>query len=138
MTSPVITVTPDTSISLAHKIMKDNGVRRLVVVDPEDYVKGIITIGDVREASPSDAVTLSIWELNYLWAQLTVEKIMTSPVMTVQADEPILNAAKLMLAKKVSGLPVVNAEGRLVGMLTESDIFRLVVSTIEEDQRANS
>ncbi|HRL13933.1 MAG TPA: CBS domain-containing protein [Aggregatilineales bacterium] len=138
MTSPVITVTPDTSISLAHKIMKDNGVRRLVVVDPEDYVKGIITIGDVREASPSDAVTLSIWELNYLWAQLTVEKIMTSPVMTVQADEPILNAAKLMLAKKVSGLPVVDAAGRVVGMLTESDIFRLVVSTIEEDQRANS
>jgi CBS domain-containing protein len=138
MTSPVITVTPDTSISLAHKIMKDNGVRRLVVVDPEDYVKGIITIGDVREASPSDAVTLSIWELNYLWAQLTVEKIMTSPVITVQADEPILNAAKLMLAKKVSGLPVVDAVGRVVGMLTESDIFRLVVSTIEEDQRANS
>lgn len=138
MTSPVITVTPDTSISLAHKIMKDNGVRRLVVVDPEDYVKGIITIGDVREASPSDAVTLSIWELNYLWAQLTVEKIMTSPVITVQADEPILNAAKLMLAKKVSGLPVVDAVGRVVGMLTESDIFRLVVNTIEEDQRANS
>lgn len=138
MTSPVITVTPDTSISLAHKIMKDNGVRRLVVVDPADYVKGIITIGDVREASPSDAVTLSIWELNYLWAQLTVEKIMTSPVITVQADEPILNAAKLMLAKKVSGLPVVDGEGRVVGMLTESDIFRLVVNTIEEDQRANS
>lgn len=138
MTSPVITVTPDTSISLAHKIMKDNGVRRLVVVDPEDYVKGIITIGDVREASPSDAVTLSIWELNYLWAQLTVEKIMTSPVITVQADEPMLNAAKLMLAKKVSGLPVVDAAGKVVGMLTESDIFRLVVNTIEEDQRANS
>jgi CBS domain-containing protein len=137
MTSPVITVTPDTSISLAHKIMKDNGVRRLVVVDPEDYVKGIITIGDVREASPSDAVTLSIWELNYLWAQLTVEKIMTSGVITVKADEPIINAAKLMLAKKVSGLPVVADDGKLVGMLTESDIFRLVVKTIEEDMRAN-
>ncbi len=84
MTTPVITVKADTSISLTHKIMKDNGVRRLVVVDDKEHVEGIITIGDVREASPSDAVTLSIWELNYLWAQLTVDKVMSRQVMSVK------------------------------------------------------
>lgn len=132
MTSPVITVTPDTSISLAHKIMKDNKVRRLVVVDAHDKVKGIITIGDVREASPSDAVTLSIWELNYLWAQLTVEKIMTTDVIAVKAADPVVSAAKIMQEKKISGLPVVDDDGRLIGMLTESDIFRMVVKLLED------
>lgn len=134
MTSPVITVTPDTSISLAHKIMKDNGVRRLVVINEQNFVEGIITIGDVREASPSDAVTLSIWELNYLWAQLTVDKVMTRDVITVKATDLMSQATRLMLEKKVSGLPVVDDIGKLVGMITESDIFRMVVKNLETEQ----
>lgn len=134
MTSPVITVKPDTSISLAHKIMKDNGVRRLVVINDQNYVEGIITIGDVREASPSDAVTLSIWELNYLWAQLTVDKVMTRDVVTVKATDLMSQATRLMLEKKISGLPVVDDNGKLVGMITESDIFRMVVKNLETEQ----
>jgi CBS domain-containing protein len=88
---------------------------------------GIITIGDVREASPSDATTLSIWELNYLWGQLTVKKIMTHDVITIQANETIYDAAKLMLDHKISGLPVIDNKGELIGIITESDIFRMVV-----------
>jgi len=133
MTTPVITVKADTSISLAHKIMKDNGVRRLVVVDDKEQVVGIITIGDVREASPSDAVTLSIWELNYLWAQLTVDKVMSRQVMSVKKDDSMSKAARVMLEKKISGLPVVDDSGKLVGMITESDIFRMVVKTLETE-----
>ncbi len=125
MASPVITITSDTPISDAHKLMKEKGIRRLPVVE-ENRLVGIVTIGDIREASPSDATTLSIWELNYLWAQLTVDKVMTKKVYTVSPDTPIANAAKLMLDNKVSGLPVVDGE-KLVGMLTESDIFRMVV-----------
>ncbi len=126
MTSPVVSVSPATSISSAHQTMKENGIRRLPVVD-NDQVVGIITIGDVREASPSDATTLSIWELNYLWAQLTVEKVMTRKVITILADKPILDAAELMLNSKVSGVPVVDANGKLIGMITESDIFRMLI-----------
>lgn len=128
MTSPVITVSPSTSISAAHQIMKENGIRRVPVVE-NDHLVGIITIGDVREASPSDATTLSIWELNYLWAQLTVDKVMTQHVITVGPDTPILDAANLMLEHKISGLPVLNDEGKLVGILTESDIFRMLVKS---------
>ncbi|GIL11592.1 MAG: CBS domain-containing protein [Chloroflexi bacterium] len=128
MTSPVITVSPSTSISAAHQIMKENGIRRVPVVE-NDHLVGIITIGDVREASPSDATTLSIWELNYLWAQLTVERVMSRKVITVSAEQCILDAAQLMLDHKVSGLPVVDEGGKLIGILTESDIFRMLVKS---------
>jgi CBS domain-containing protein len=126
MNSPVTSVTTQTPISQAHQIMKEQGIRRLPVVDDGKLV-GIITIGDVREASPSDATTLSIWELNYLWAQLTVDKVMTRAVTTVAPDAPLIDAAQLMLDHKVSGLPVVDADGQLVGIITESDIFRMLV-----------
>jgi CBS domain-containing protein len=126
MTSPVISVTPDTPIGDAHKLMKEKKIRRLPVVR-HDKLDGIVTIGDVREASPSDATSLSIWELNYLWGRLTVEGVMTRNVITVNPDTTIIDAAKLMLDHKISGLPVVDSDGRLVGMLTESDIFRMLI-----------
>ncbi|MCU0496539.1 MAG: CBS domain-containing protein [Anaerolineae bacterium] len=131
MTSPVITVTPDTTLSAAHQLMKDKNVRRLMVVENEKLV-GVITKGDVREASPSDATSLSIWELNYLWAQLTVEKVMTRQILKVNSHDPISKVARLMLENKVSGLPVMDENDRLVGVITESDIFRMLVITSEQ------
>lgn len=135
MTNRVISVSPQTSISSAHQIMKEHGIRRLVVLENEKLV-GIITIGDVREASPSDATTLSIWELNYLWAQLTVEKVMTRNVVTITPDRPILDAAEIMLDRKISGLPVVDEAGKVLGMLTESDIFRMLVKSRSVERAA--
>ena len=131
MTSPVITVDPGTLISHAHQMMKEHGIRRLLVVKDEQLV-GIITIGDIREASPSDATTLSIWEMNYLWAQLTVNKVMSRNVIRVGADQPMIDAAQLMLDHKVSGLPVLEDNGDLVGVVTESDIFRMLVKSRDE------
>lgn len=127
MSSPVLTIRPESPISAAHSVMKESKVRRLAVVDEQERLVGIITIGDVREASPSDATTLSIWELNYLWAQLTVGKIMSHDVLTIRPDDTMSAAAKLMLDHKVSGLPVIDENGKLLGMITESDIFRMVV-----------
>jgi CBS domain-containing protein len=135
MTNRVISVSPQTSISNAHQVMKEHGIRRLVVMENEKLV-GIITIGDVREASPSDATTLSIWELNYLWAQLTVEKVMTSNVATIAPDSPILDAAEIMLDRKISGLPVLDEHGNVLGMLTESDIFRMLVKSRSVEKSA--
>lgn len=126
MTKNVITTRRNTSISSAHQIMRENNIRRLPVVENGKLV-GLISLGDVREASPSDATTLSIWELNYLWAQLVVDKVMTINVYTVKPDTSILDAAELMLEHKISGLPVIDADGSLVGILTESDVFRMLV-----------
>lgn len=128
MSSPVITVSPLTLISHAHQKMKEYGVRRLPVLEGGKLI-GIITIGDIREASPSDATSLSIWELNYLWAQLTVERVMTRNVITVKPDDTIIHAAELMLNHKIGGLPVVDEKGHVVGMLTESDIFKMLIES---------
>ncbi len=128
MTSPVISVPPSTPISTAHQLMKEHGIRRLPVVE-HDEVIGIITLGDVREASPSDATTLSIWEMNYLWAQLNVEKVMTRKVIVARPDDPLLDIAQIMLDRKISGLPVIDERGHLVGIITESDIFRMLVES---------
>lgn len=129
MTSPVITTTAHERITHVHQMMKEYGVRRVPVVDDHGRVIGIVTIGDIREASPSDATTLSIWELNYLWGQLIVEKIMTPKPLTIRPDMTLIQAAQIMLDRKVSGLPVLDVNDELVGMLTESDIFRFIVKT---------
>ncbi len=126
MTSPVYTVGTDTPISEAYNLLMQKGIRRLPVVRGE-FLVGIITLGDLREARPSPATSLSIYELNYLLSKLTVGEVMTSHPYTVTPDLPIQKAARLMLERKVSGLPVVDADNRPIGVITESDIFRMLI-----------
>ncbi|TVR21187.1 MAG: CBS domain-containing protein [Anaerolineaceae bacterium] len=126
MTADIVSVTPETPIAQAHQIMKKNHIRRLPVVEG-DVLKGIVTIGDVREASPSGATTLSIWELNYLWSQLLVKDVMSHKVLTLREDDPMIKAAALMLEHKISGLPIVDENNVVIGIVTESDVFRMIV-----------
>lgn len=127
MTPDLITISPNDSLVDAHALMRDNNIRRLLVVNKNGELVGIVTLGDVREASPSDATSLSVWELNYLLLKLKISEIMTRDPITVYTTDTIAEAANLMLENKVSGLPVVEPTGKLVGIITESDIFRLVV-----------
>lgn len=129
MTKNVVTVTTHATLPDAHKIMKERKIRRLPVVDDNGHLVGIITRGDVREASPSDATTLSIYELNYLLAKLTVDKIMTRNPLTVTPDTLVKDAARLMLEHKIGGLPVIE-NNQVVGIITESDIFRVMVQRL--------
>lgn len=127
MSKDVVSAKPDMPITTAHQVMKKNRIRRLPVLEEDGTLLGIVTIGDVREASPSGATTLSIWELNYLWSQLTVKDVMTHKVLSVREDEPMINAARLMMENKISGLPVHDENNRVIGMVTESDVFRMLV-----------
>ncbi len=120
-----ITIDPKTALPEAHKLMKECHIRRLPVVDHGELV-GIVTLGDIREAGASDMKSLSIFELHYLLAKLTVDKIMTPDPITLSPNSTIGEAAGIMLENKISGLPVVD-NGRLVGIITESDIFRVLV-----------
>ncbi len=129
MTPNPITIDPKTTLPEAHKLMKECHIRRLPVVD-RGKVVGILTLGDVREASPSDASSLSIFELNYLLSKLTVENIMTRDPITIAPTGTIREAAQLMLEHKIGGVPVVDGE-KLVGIITESDIFRVLVQEPE-------
>jgi acetoin utilization protein AcuB len=127
MTRDVITVPPEMPILEARDVMKQHIVRRLPVMKKNKLV-GLVTQGDIQEAGPSGATSLSIWELNYLLARITVEEIMTKAdsLITVSPDEPIETAALLMRKHKVGGLPVLE-KGKLVGIITESDIFGVLI-----------
>ena len=127
MTTDVITISPKTTLPEAHQMMIQQGIRRLPIVDEKEHLVGIITLGDIREAKPSSANSLSIWELNYLLAQLTVRQIMTPDPITILNTATIGTAANTMLEHRVGGLPVVNETGALVGIITESDIFSMVI-----------
>ncbi|TNF88749.1 MAG: CBS domain-containing protein [Gammaproteobacteria bacterium] len=126
MSGDVITASKDTTLPDAHKMMVDNKIRRLPVMRRGKLV-GIITRGDVRGAEPSQATSLSVHELHYLLARLTIDEIMTPKPFTVRPDDSIGYAAKIMMDNNISGLPVVE-NGELVGIITESDIFRMIVS----------
>jgi acetoin utilization protein AcuB len=127
MSSDVVTIRPDTTLPEAHKLMIDEEIRRLPVVDNENRLLGIVTIGDVRSAEPSPATSLSIWEMNYLLAALKIDKIMTRNPKTISPDSTIGEAARMMLENRISGLPVVDDHNHVIGILTESDIFSMVV-----------
>lgn len=131
MTPNPVAITPKTTLPEAHKLMKERRFRRLPVVDHGKLV-GIVTLGDIREASPSDATALSVFELNYLLTQLAVSKLMTPDPVTISPDATICDAANLLLEYKIGGLPVV-ANGKLVGIITESDIFRVLVKEFESE-----
>ena len=127
MTTEVITIDPETSVMKASQIMKENDISRLPVVEDGKLV-GVVTDRDLKEASPSKATTLDIHELYYLLSELKVKDIMTRDVVTIHSDQTVELAAVKMLEHRVTGLPVLNEEGRLVGMLTMGDVFRVLIS----------
>ena len=131
MTHDVITITPETTLPEAHKLMTDYQIRRLPVVKNGRLV-GIVTRGDIRGAEASDATSLSVWELNYLLSNLKIKEIMTHHPIVISQEATIDEAAQVMLENKISGLPVVDYHGELVGIITESDIFRIVVQAWRE------
>lgn len=126
MTKQVRVVDTHTPMTEAYDLMKRHGIRRLPVVHNGKLV-GIVTLGDLREARPSPATSLSIYELNYLLAKLTVGQVMTHHPYTITPDTPVQKAARIMLERKVGGLPVVDGEDKVVGIITESDIFRMLI-----------
>jgi acetoin utilization protein AcuB len=126
MTSEVISVAPDVRLPEAHRLMTDNNIRRLPVVK-NDRLVGIVTRGDVRGAEPSDATSLTIWEVNYLISELKIKDIMVRNPLSILPNATLAEAAQLMLDNKISGLPVVDSSGKVIGIITESDIFRMVV-----------
>ena len=113
MTKEPVTVSSKTPMFEAQELLKNGGFRRLPVVDDGKLV-GIVTDRDFKEASPSDATTLSIYELSYLLNKMHVRSIMHKPVITVKPEDTLEWAAMLMEEKKISGLPVVDSGGRII------------------------
>lgn len=127
MTRDPIAVTPETSMMRAAKTIKDKAVHMLPVVDAEGRVVGVVTDRDLKEASPSKATTLDVHELYYLLSEVKVKDIMTSKVYTLTPEDTVERAAVLMRDKRIGGLPVVEADNRLVGVITESDVLDVLI-----------
>lgn len=125
MVSELITVTPDITLLHATKIMKENKIRRLPVVDDQGHLKGIVTDRDLKEAGPSKVTTLDVHEHFYLYGELTVKDIMTKDPICVTPEDTVESAALIMLSRKISGLPVVDG-GAPVGIITQDDIARVL------------
>lgn len=132
MSSPVITIEPNMPIMDALDLMKSKGIRRTPVMKDGKMV-GIVSDKDLLNAAPSDATSLSVWELNYLLARITVGEVMTKEVVSVQQDTPIEEAAYLMAVNKIGGLPVMD-NGYLVGLITETDLFRIFLELMGAQQ----
>ena len=127
MTTDVVSVGPDTSLLKVGKLMKDHHIRRIPVVDEQGQVVGIISDRDVRDASPSKATTLDMYEMHYLLAELKAKNIMTAKPITVKPSDTVEQAALIMLDHKVGGLPVVDDGGKLVGIISDHDVFKALV-----------
>jgi len=124
MTRHPITIRESTSLYDALKIMRDNKIRRLPVLDKDGKLVGIVSEKDLLYASPSPATSLSVWEINYLVSKVTVDELMTREVITISEDCPIEEAARIMADRKISGLPVMRGD-TLVGIITETDLFKI-------------
>ena len=123
MSTPIITLPSDTPIHDALNLFKKEKIRRSPVVDNGKLV-GIISEEDLLNASPSQATSLSVWEMNYLLSKIKVADVMTKEVYTVSEDTPLVEAAKIMVDNSVGGLPVMR-DGQVVGMVTETDLFKI-------------
>ncbi|NCD25702.1 MAG: CBS domain-containing protein [Deltaproteobacteria bacterium] len=128
MTTDVITIDPEASMMRAAKLMKEKGIRRLPVIDAKGNVVGIISDRDIKEASPSKATTLDVHELYYLLSEIKVKNIMTPNPMTIRDTDTVVKCAAIMHDKKLSGLPVLNDRNELVGIMTQNEVYRVLLS----------
>lgn len=128
MTQEVITISPDSTFSEAMDLIRKKGIRRLPVVK-DGKVVGIVTEKDLLSASPSQATTLDVWELTSLLNKLKIKQIMRKEVIHVHPNTPIEDAAKIMADKKIGSLVVLEEE-KLVGIITESDIFKVFTNML--------
>jgi len=131
MTGALITARPDMPVLDARHLMIEKRIRHLLVTSDSGELLGIVTDRDIRLNLPSQATSLSVWELNYLLTRLMVGKVMTQSVITVGPDREVRDAALLMLDHRIGALPVVDG-GRLIGIVTETDLLRAFVRSADE------
>ncbi|MEN8172063.1 MAG: CBS domain-containing protein [Chloroflexota bacterium] len=128
MTRDPRTINPKTTYPEAINLMREHKIRRLPVLE-KDRLVGIVVEKDLLSNQPSPASSLSIHEMYALLERLQVRQFMSSPVITITGDFPMEDAARIMVERKISCLPVMDG-GTLVGMITETDIFKTFVDAL--------
>jgi CBS domain-containing protein len=131
MTRAPFTVNPEISVVDARAEMARRRIRHLLVIDEGGLLLGIVTDRDIRSSLPSPATSLSVWEMNYLLARLTVGQVMSKAVITIDPDRDVREAARIMIDHKIGGLPVLEGRG-LVAIVTDTDLLRALATGVGE------
>lgn len=126
MTPNPVVATLKTNYNDAFRLMKQNNIKHLPIVDAQGSPVGIVTRADMLRAAPSPVTTLNVFEMASLLDNVTMESVMTSPVLAVDESCSITNAADFMLTNKIDSLLVMR-EGILAGIVTIADIFRTFI-----------
>jgi acetoin utilization protein AcuB len=128
MSYPVITVQPNLPITKAQELMAREKIQQMPVVKNGKLV-GIISEHDILKAYPSPVTTLAVWEIASLLERISVKDVMVKQVYTVEEDTPIEDAARILIDKKISSLPVMRGSD-LVGIITETDLFHIMLEML--------
>ena len=128
MTVDVVSIDEERSMMDATNLMRDKKVSRLPVLGQDGRLVGIVSDRDLKAASPSKATTLDVHELYYLLSKIKVKEVMTKKPITIGPDDTVQKAAVILLERKISGLPVIDKTGKMAGILTQGDVFRVLTS----------
>ncbi len=129
MTRDPFTIGPETRLGTAAALMVKRKVRRIPVVAPQDRLVGVVTKSDLLGAAPARLNPFSPEAESDALLDAPVRTFMASTPITIAAESPIEAAAQLMIDHKVGGLPVLRGQ-RLVGIVTESDVFRALTAAM--------
>ncbi len=129
MSRDPVTVTPDDTLARALELTRAHRIRHLPVCGKGGTLAGILSDRDIRLAMPSPLTVADAERADFL-ERTPVAAIMTREVITVTARETLEDAAKQLYRHRISSLPVVDAQGRLEGILTETDILHAFVQIL--------
>jgi acetoin utilization protein AcuB len=127
MSAPPITIDMNDSMQDAIKLIRENNINMLPVINKQRLV-GVVTDGDLKRASASDATTLEIHELLYLITKIKIKDILTKDPITVLPDFSVEETAEVLLKNRISGVPVMDVKGLVLGIITQNDLFRVLIS----------
>ncbi len=134
MSKPAITVDENDSMNDAIKLLKKHDIKMLPVMKKGKLV-GIVTDRDLKRASASEATSLEIHELLYLISNIKLKEIMTKNPITIPFDYTIEETAEILLKHKISGAPVIDPYGDILGAITQNDVFRVIISLTGSERR---
>jgi len=127
MSKNVISVDINDSMSDAIKLLKENDIKMMPVLKKGKLV-GVVTDRDLKRASASDATTLDVHELLFLVSKIKIKDIMTKDPIMIPDDFTVEETAEILLKNKISGAPVIDNEGQVVGTISQTDLFKVLIS----------
>ena len=137
MSRPAISAPATMVLPEARRLLRQHRIRRIPVVDAEDRLIGIVTEGDINRVSESHVTDVRDYNLYHRVSDLPIGDIMTRDPVTVTPDMPIIEVAQRLLEHRIGGVPVVEY-GHVVGVITESDLFRLIVTNYQIERCTGS